>query len=137
MENYQTFLLGVISGLLAYMLIRSYITVLKSKKEIATLKEMLQSQDSSLVDLRNDYIEDLSKARDEIANEMANIASSINTLYTKIEETKSYTDSRLDKTIDTLCSRMDYKFDEVRGQISLGKTPSPADNGGGFGPLNS
>jgi chromosome segregation ATPase len=134
------FVLGALSGLFLVGIVYAFIGVLKMSKQIKDLKEEVQSINQSLsethrtidektdtlwteVDSRfththrliddseRDLNQELDRRFEEIQRHSDYLATEINS---KIDETTKYIDSRIDKTIDALCLRMDAKIEIKR-----------------------
>ena len=132
------FVLGALSGLFLVGIVYAFIGVLKMSKQIKDLKEEIQSINQNLsethkaidektdtlwreVDSRfththrliddseRDLNQELERRIEEIQRHSDYLATEINN---KTDELNRYVDSRLDKTVDALCTRMDLVIDE-------------------------
>lgn len=132
------FVLGALSGLFLVGIVYAFIGVLKMSKQIKDLKEEIQSINQGLgdthraVDEKNDSLwneidrrfdelhrsldsrerdltQDLDRRFEQIHHHSDYLANEVNR---KHDETIKYTDSRIDKTIDALCLRMDAMLQE-------------------------
>lgn len=141
MEQIITFVLGITAGGLIITLISFLATVLKIKKEVATLHknadelskriddvqtEVSRVEETAYKRIREDF-RDLSCRIEEIDREiLAHVnkrdQDDYNNLRALIEENSRYTDSRVDKTIDTLCLRMDTMFVQQKNDTTILKS---------------
>jgi hypothetical protein len=120
-----TFVLGALSGLFLLGMVYAFIGVLKTQKEIKNLKhdyryvkdqmnmmhDDLQRTLSNEIRDVNDRIADVRRELDNINEQTHTIMGANNSdVHCRIDEVSRYIDSRLDKTIDVLCTRMDTMF---------------------------
>jgi chromosome segregation ATPase len=147
MEQIIAFVLGITTGLLAIMLISSFIGMLKMRKQIEQLQNMNQGLDENIGNLNreiddrfndthrsieNSWVEinqelnninrELTSLVDSIQNELHRRIDEVkeeehriryedfNTVMKRIDELNRYVDSRFDKAVDGLCTRMDTMF---------------------------
>ena len=132
------FVLGALSGLFLVGILYAFIGVLKMSKRIKDLQEEIQSINRDLgdthrtVDQKNDnlwneldqrindvnriienreqdLLQDIEKNFEDVRRHSDYLADEVNR---KQEEVTKYIDSRIDKTIEALCMRMDAKFQE-------------------------
>lgn len=130
------FVLGALSGLFLVGIVYAFIGVLKMSKRIKNLQEEIQSINRELgethhtIDEKNDslwneldrriddvnrvienrerdLLQDIEKNFEDIRRHSDYLTDEVNK---KQEEATKYIDSRIDKTIDALCMRMDAKI---------------------------
>lgn len=137
METTITFVLGIVAGLLAVMLIGSFIGVLKMRKEVAGLKSDIHSIHQSLNEIENSLHhrideenrnrdEQLSHLRRDVDNNLEDthrvMGANHSDAHQRIDEVSRYIDSRIDKTFDGLCLRMDTMFVQKETDTTLLKS---------------
>lgn len=130
------FVLGALSGLFLVGIVYAFVGVLKMSKQIKNLQEEIQSINKDLgdthrtIDVKNDnlwneldqrindvnhvidnkerdLLQDIEKNFEDLRRHSDYLADEVNR---KQEEVTKYIDSRIDKTIDALCMRMDTKI---------------------------
>ncbi len=127
METTIAFVLGITSGLLAIMLIGSFIGVLKMRKEVAGLKSDINSIYQTIGHVESGFIhridEDIrnrdtqiSEFRRDVDNRFEEtyrvMGSNHSDVHHRIDEVGRYVDKRIDKTVDTLSQRMDILLND-------------------------
>lgn len=147
METTISFVLGIATGLLAIMLISSFIGMLKIRKQIEQIQQTNQGLDENnrnlnreIDDKFNENQRTIETSWHEINQELSNINRELtslidsiqneihrridevkdeehrnryedfNTVMKRIDELNRYVDSRFDKAVDGLCTRMDTMF---------------------------
>lgn len=109
-----TFLLGTLSGLLLVAMVYAFWGALRATKRIKDLETQLKQMSESVT---RDYewqqrdTDERWKNHYTYMNDTGrHIADRFKDIERRLDEAFSYTDSRIDKTIDGLCNRMDNNF---------------------------
>ena len=135
METALTFTLGILSGLFLIGMVYTFLGLLKMQKEHKKLLETInyldgniKSQEGRLNTYRENIHRDTSDMFSDIRREMDNrheelsivMGSNNSEAHRRMDEIHRYIDSRIDKTVDALCTRMDIK-DELSKQKTKSK----------------
>jgi hypothetical protein len=120
------FVLGTLSGLFLIGMVYAFVGVLKTSKQIVELQNEVQA---IITDMDSRFREYESHA-DYLANEINQKEDRINLRINKdfdqsmlrMDEISRYIDSRLDKTVDALCLRMDTLLQSGTKSIKANQT---------------
>jgi len=122
METTTTFVLGALCGLFLLGMVYAFIGVLKAQKEIKNLKHEYRYVKDQMDKMHNDIYHMISNEIREVNDRIAEFRRDVDNMneethtimgannsevHGRIDEASRYIDSRLDKTIDALCTRMD------------------------------
>ena len=108
------FVLGSLSGLFLIGMVYSFLGVLKMSKRIKDLQDQLNDICREMDKISDNVWRDMDKRFTEHENHSDYLVNEINR---KTDELNRYIDSRLDKTVDVLCTRMDAVMDEHKKEF--------------------
>ena len=119
METTTTFVLGILCGSFLLGIIYGFIGIVRMKKS----QKQLQATTENLIKDRDD----LHRRIDEYINQISDyhnqqqreLDTRFDELHKISDDTKKYTDSRIDKTVDVLCQRMDIQQSEQKVQKAI------------------
>ncbi len=113
METTTTFVLGILCGSFLLGIVYGVIEMLKMKKSQKQLQATVTNlqQDRDQLHHRIDEVyKDLDKQQSE---NQRDLDSRFDEIHRTTDETRKYIDSRIDKSIDVLCQRMDILKDDI------------------------
>ena len=110
------FVLGTLSGLFLIGMVYAFVGVLKMSKqikelqnEVHTIHKRIDETYDSLWRQMDTRFHDYEKHSDYLSDQINRKEEAI---HQRIADLNSYVDSRIDKTVDALCVRMDVAIDE-------------------------
>jgi hypothetical protein len=112
METTTTFVLGILCGSFLLGIVYGVIGMLnmkKSQKQLQATVTNLQQEQDQLHHRIDEVLKDLDKQQVE---NQRDLDTRFNELHQVSDENRKYTDSRIDKTSDVLCQRMDILLNE-------------------------
>jgi septal ring factor EnvC (AmiA/AmiB activator) len=115
------FVLGTLSGLFLIGMVYAFVGVLKMSKQIKELQEEVHSIHRRIDETGDSLWRDMDTRFKEHEKHSDYIADQINrkeeVVHQRIADLNSYVDSRIDKTVDALCLRIDVTMDEHKKEF--------------------